>query len=141
VRQRFAALAIALGLVAGGIAVTASPAVAATTDAYCAAGPDDGDACFYYLTNWSGSMVGIENRSISDVESPWIDFITSGTGKGDGIGNAAGSEGNGDFDCSLRIYIHHEYGGTYDTLGPLDAIDHDERITINNERSYKFITC
>lgn len=137
-RKKLTAAACGLGLL-GGLMIGVSPAAATTTEGQCYLSYGAGDACFYYLTNLGGSMVGIEDFQVDDVESPWVTFVTSGSGQGLGIGNAAGSERNGDYSYSLRIWEHHNETGLYDTLAPAAWIGHGGGVTINNERSYEFV--
>ena len=136
--KRIASLLATVAIAGGGVLLSGGTAQAYTPDSYCGVGYGNGDACFYYLTNWSGSMVGVEDHSITDVENPWITFVTSGSGQGTGIGNAAGSELNGDLNDNLIIYIHVNHTGASDFLTAGEGIEHGGGVTINNERSYWF---
>jgi hypothetical protein len=137
VRRFIAALAGAAALTAGLVALPA-PAQAATIESYCYRNYYSGDACFYYRDGRGGSMVGVLDLAVNDVMNPSIAFISPGDGQYKGIGNAAGSEENGDYYYYLRIWEHSGYWGRFDTLNPGTWIGHGGGVTINNERSYQF---
>lgn len=138
-RRLFASLgALVLGVMVA-VFAGASPASAATTEGFCNLGPYVGDACFYYLDGDHGAVTGIRDWTVDDVENPWIVFqgcTNNCSGRGLGIGNAAGSEGNGDGVYYLKICVHHSLQGDCDYLGTYVSIFHGGGVTINNERSY-----
>ncbi len=139
-RRILAALVGTAVITAGAVTMSSAPASATEAHAACYGSYNgNGDACFFYRNNLGGSYVGISDNSVRDVMSPWVVFMTSGDGRGLGIGNAAGSELNGDFTYSLRIWEHSGWWGRYDTLPPNTWIGHGDGVTINNERSFSLV--
>ncbi|MEU8821772.1 hypothetical protein [Actinoplanes sp. NPDC048796] len=141
--RRIIAALVGTAVVTAGAVGLSTPALATDAHADCyGAYNGNGDACFFYRDGLKGSYVGISDNSVNDVMNPWVVFMTStpsSDGKGKGIGNAAGSELNGDFSYSLRIWEHAGWWGRYDTLPPNTWIGHNQGVTINNERSFSLV--
>lgn len=93
-------------------AASAEPAaVAGNQNGVC----DNLEACFYYNSNYKGSVADFENR-VSDFAG--YRFLGAGNGKGQAVKNNAASVCNNAGRYTVRVYFNSGFDGVHDDIPP-----------------------
>jgi len=127
---------LAIGIVVGGGAISAS---AGTGDGTV----DNNEIGFYFSQDENGSLwdsvyfTSTQFRFHNDTTSPWVTFISGGTGQGQKVRNNAASVWNRNPYKGL-IYYSPNFGGYYDTVPAKSARNLSSSIR-NNNASFQIV--